>query len=129
MNGFYDMLLFLFVLGAATQGFNELGVFDMTAPDSNIVAPGETEVQELQDGAAGSGVNEFTMLQTVMSFGKVLGMGFMAMFTIIPLAVTWLMAIGLEQGLSFALAGFLQVPITFVTIFGLYEFWTGRSVT
>jgi hypothetical protein len=53
----------------------------------------------------------------------------MAMFTIIPLAVTWLMAVGLEQGLSFALAGFLQVPITFVTIFGLYEFWTGRSVT
>jgi hypothetical protein len=129
MNGFYDMLLFLFVLGAATQGFNELGVFDMTAPDSNIVAPGETEVQELQDGAADSGVNEFTMLQTVMSFGKVLGMGFMAMFTIIPLAVTWLMAIGLEQTLSLALAGFLQVPITFVTIFGLYEFWTGRAVT
>jgi len=129
MNGFYDMLLFLFILGAATQGFNELGIFDMTAPDPEISAPGEAQVQELQDSAANQGVSEFNFIQIILSFGRVIGMGFMAMFTIIPMAISWMTAVGLNFVLAAALAGILQVPITFVTIFGLYEFWTGRSVT
>jgi hypothetical protein len=51
------------------------------------------------------------------------------MFTIIPMIVGFMQAVGVDYNLALLMAGILQAPITFVTLFGLYEFWTGRATT
>ena len=129
MNGLYEMLLFLFILGAATQGINELGMFDMTIPETGVDSIGEEQVQELHSGAVSTGSSDYSTIEIVLAFMKVIGMGIVAMFTIVPMVVQWGTAIGCPMALVLIFGGILQAPITYVTLFGLWEFWTGRPAS
>lgn len=128
MNGLYDILLFLFILGAATQGINELGAFGHEMPDAGLQLQ-ETNVRELNTAAQNQGSNEFNWLEVFKSFMMVIGAGALAMVTVIPMIAGVMQSVGVEYGLAILMAGILQAPITFVTLFGLYEWWTGRVVT
>ena len=127
MNGLYDILFFLFVLGAVTQGFNEIGFFGVTVPDQGLTL-NETSVTEVQAGAESTEIDDFSLISIIWSFLKGIGAGVLAMFTIVPLCISIFQAVGLDFATSVIFAGILQAPITFVTLLGLYEWWTGRSL-
>ena len=128
MNGLYDILLFLFILGSVTQGFNEVGVFGVTVPDAGL-SLNETSVTEIQDSANSVDINDYSLWNIIAAFMRVIGAGVVAMFTIVPLCVSIFQSVGLDLGLSLILAGILQAPVTLVTLFGLYEWWRSTSVT
>lgn len=129
MNGLYDMLLFLFVLGAVTQGFNEFALFGSTPSETGVVALNNESVMEVQEGALATGAANYSAIDILFSFMKVIGMGVVAMFTIIPMVIQWGTAMGCPFELATGIAAMLQAPISFVTLMGLYELWTGRSTT
>lgn len=128
MNGLYLMMLVLFTLGGVTQGMNEIGMFDMQVASPDVTAPGSATVTSLHSGASASST-ETGAWEIIVMFVKVIGAGVLAMFTIIPLVVSVGTAMGADTGTMLALSAMLQAPITIATLVGLYEVWTGRSVT
>lgn len=126
MNGLYDILLFLFVLGAVSQGFNELGFFGIDVPDAGVTLS-DDNVREIHESALSQSTNEFNWIEVIKSFMSVIGAGILAMFTIIPMVAGMMIAVGVDGTFAYASAAILQAPVTFVTLFGLYEFWTGRA--
>jgi hypothetical protein len=126
MNGLYNMLLFLFILGAVSQGFNELGVFQTPLyANGATISNGQTVVTNLQDSAVASP----DMTSIILSFMRVLGMGITAMFTIIPMMMHYMNMLGVPTAVGLVISGIVQAPATFVTVTGFMEWWTGRSLT
>lgn len=128
MNGLYTILLFLFVFGAVTQGVNELGVFEYQMPTNGAQLDNQT-VKDIQSGAETTDLNPFNTIMIVISFMKVIGAGILAMFVVAPTIISIFTMVGADGTIAAVIATMIQAPITFVTLFGLFEWWTGRSVT
>jgi hypothetical protein len=128
MNGLYQILLFLFIFGAVTQGINEMAIFPVKVTSINTTISGAT-VTNLQSGALSQSANDFNVWNTVFSFMRVIGMGLTALVTVIPVVWTICVNAGCDPTLAAIMAGLLQAPLTIVTLFGLFEWWTGRQVT
>ena len=128
MNGLYQVLLFLFIFGVVTQGINELGVFDYTLP-TNGAQLNESAVQDIQSGTEKMDMNPFNGILIALSFMKVIGAGVLAMFCVAPLIFSLFTMAGADGTWAMIIAGLIQAPLTFITLFGLYEWWTGRSLT
>ena len=129
MNGlFYEMLLFLFVIGAVTQGFNELGMFDMDVPSTGMDSLSEDQVQEIQSGAQSTGASDYSTVEILLAFMKVIGMGIVAMFAIYPMIVTYATAMGCPWVIANVVGIIIQAPVTLFTFFALWCMWTGRPV-
>lgn len=127
MNGLYDMLLFLFILGAATQGINDMGMFEMSVPETGVEGLDDDQVKEIQASSLSAESSTYSTVDILFMFMRVIGMGIVAMFTIIPMIITWGTALGAPLSVVGLCAGILQAPISYVTFFGLWEWWTGRS--
>ena len=119
MNVLYQIVLFLFILGAVTQGFNEYNVFGVALPNTGLTLESD-RAESLHQGALKQPTSEFNWVEVLRTFMSVIGAGVLAVFTIIPLAI--------KYGVPLGLAIILQAPVTLVTIFGLWEWWMGRSV-
>lgn len=128
MNGLYSILLFLFVFGAVTQGVNELAIFDYTMPTNGAQLSNQT-VKDIQSGAETTDLNPFNAFMIIISFMKVIGAGILAMFVVAPTIYTIFTMVGADPTVAMVVATMIQAPLTFVTLFGLFEWWTGRSVT
>ena len=128
MNGLYTLMLFLFIFGTVTQGVNEMGLFTVVIP-TNGAQMNTSVVTSLQSGALGTDLNPWNTIMILMSFLKVIGAGVIAMFIVLPFIVQILTMGGMAMSQALIVAGMIQAPITFVTLFGLYEWWTGRWVT
>lgn len=128
MNGFYDIILVLFIFGAVGQCFNEFDVFGVTIPDSGVTIS-ESTVTEYQSSTSPTTVDDFTWTNIILSGLKILGSAMLAVFTIIPLMISLLQMVGIDFATAATLAAFVQVPVWFVTIVGWYEWSTGRSLT
>lgn len=128
MNGFYDIILVLFIFGAVGQAFNEFDVFGVTIPDSGVTIT-EGQVTEYQSSTSPTTVDDYTWTNIILSGLKIIGSAFLAVFTIIPLVISLCMAVGVDFNTAAMLAVLIQVPVWFVTIFGWYEWSTGRSLT
>lgn len=128
MNGLYLILLFLFCFGAVTAGINELGVFDYTMPTNGAQLDNQT-VRNIQSGAEKTDLNPFNAVMVLVSFLKVIGAGVLAMFVIAPTIASIFTMVGADPTMAMIIATMVQAPVTFVTLFGLFEWWTGRSVT
>jgi hypothetical protein len=128
MNGLYTILLFLFVFGAVTQGINEMGVFDIVVP-TNGAKLNETVISEVQSGATTTSINPFQPIMIGISFMKVLGAGIVAMFFVYKPIIDIFTMVGADGTMIAIFAQMLQMPLTFITLVGLFEWWTGRSVT
>lgn len=127
MNGFYDIILVLFIFGAVGQTFNEFDVFGVTIPDSGVTIT-EGQVTEYQSSTSPTTVNDYTWTNIILSGLKIIGSAVLAVFTIIPLVISLCMAVGVDLSTATMLAVLIQVPVWFVTIFGWYEWTTGRSL-
>jgi len=128
MNGFYDIILVLFIFGAVGQCFNEFQVFGVVIPDSGVTIS-ESTVTEYQSSTSPTTVDDFTWTNIILSGLKILGSAMLAVFTIIPLVISLCQAVGVDFATAATLALIIQVPIWFVTIAGWYEWSTGRSLT
>lgn len=128
MNGFYDIILVLFIFGAVGQCFNEFHVFNIAIPDSGVRLT-ESQVTEYQSSTSPTTVDEFTWTNIILMGLRVLGSAMLAVFTIIPLVVSLCMAVGVDFATSATLAVLVQGPVWFVSIMGWYEWSTGRSLT
>ena len=127
MNGlFYEMLLFLFVLGAATQGMNELGMLESTVPQTGVQSLDESQVTEIQSGAESTGTSNYSSVEILLAFMKIIGMGILAMFTIYPTIVLWGTALGCPWIIANTIGTIVQAPVTLFTFFALWCMWTGR---
>lgn len=127
MNGLYTILLFLFIFGAVTQGINEMGVFDVAMP-TNGAQMNTSTITNLQSGALGTDLNPWNTIMVLVSFLKVIGAGVLAMFIVLPTIYTLFTMAGADPTWAMIIGGMIQAPITFITLFGLYEWWTGRAV-
>jgi len=128
MNGLYTILLFLFVFGAVTQGINEMNVFEYTVPTTGSQLD-NTTIRDLQSGSETTTLNPFNTIMVAVSFLRVIGAGVLAMFVIAPTIVSIFTMVGADGTWAAIVATMIQAPLTFVTLFGLFEWWTGRSVS
>lgn len=128
MVGLYDILLLLFVFGLLSGGVNELGIFEMKVPASGFTISNST-VTEVQSGALSQTANDFSAWEVIMSFMRVIGSGLVALFAVGILVFSICNSVGAPTGISTFAALAIQGPVTFITLFGLYEWWTGRNVT
>jgi hypothetical protein len=128
MNGLYTILLFLFIFGVVAQGVNEMGVFDYTMPYTGAQIDNGT-IDTLQSGALGTDLNPWNTVMIFISFMRVIGAGVLAMFWVAPIISQYFTMAGADGTWAMIIATMLQAPLTFVTLFGLYEWWTGRTVT
>jgi energy-converting hydrogenase Eha subunit B len=128
MNGFYDLFLFLFCLGLVTGAINELGIFSVKVPTSGMNINSAT-VTDLQSGALSQAPNEFNAWQVIQSFMRVVGTGIAGVFLTGFLVWQFLIMCGADPGFASVIGALIQAMVTFVTLFGLYEWWTGRPVT
>ena len=128
MVGLYDILLVLFLFGLLSGGVNELGIFEMKVPASGFTISNST-VTEIQSGALSQPANDFSAWEIIQSFMRVIGSGIVALFAIGILVYNLFNSAGAAPEICLFAASIIQAPVTFVTLFGLYEWWTGRSVT
>jgi hypothetical protein len=128
MVGLYDILFVLFCFGLLTGAINELGIFEMKVPSSGFTI-GNSTVTEVQSGALSQPANDFSAWEVIQSFMRVIGSGLVALFAIGVLIYGLFNTVGAAPEICLFAAGLIQAPVTFVTLFGLYEWWTGRSVT
>ncbi len=128
MNGFYDIILVLFIFGAVGQCFNEFNVLGVSVPNNGLTIT-EGQVTEYQSSTGSSEVNDFTWTDIILKGLKILGSAMLAVITIIPLVISLCQSVGVDFATAATLAIMIQGPVWFVTIFGWYEWSTGRSVT
>ena len=127
MNGFYDIVLVLFIFGAVGQCFNEFSVFGVAIPDSGVTIS-ESTVTEYQSSTNPTTVDDFTWTNIILAGLRILGSAFLAVFTIIPLVISLCQAVGVDFATAATLALLIQVPVWFVSIVGWYEWTTGRAL-
>jgi len=127
MNGFYDIILVLFIFGAVGQCFNEFDVFGVVIPDSGVTIS-ENQVTEYQSSTNTITVDDYTWTNAILSGLRIIGSAMLAVFTIVPLVISLCQMVGVEFSTAAMLAVLIQVPVWFVTIFGWYEWSTGRPL-
>ena len=129
MNGFYDFLLFLIIFGAIAGFFSAVGVFDKMAVPSTGLTVSQSTVTEFQSGAESQNSTDF-------SVWDIISMGLKGLFTWIK--VVFLLGVmvydiavqmGCPTAIAAAIGALIQLPTNFITFVGLYEWWTGRSLT
>jgi hypothetical protein len=129
MNGFYDFLLFLIMFGAVAGFFNATGVFDtMTLPDSGLSIT-ETQVTSFQSGAEAQTTNDFSVWSIISMFMKGMGTWIKVVFLLGVVVYDTLTMIGCPAIIAAPIGLLVQLPTNFITFVGLYEWWTGRSLT
>lgn len=127
MNGFYDIILVLFIFGAVGQCFNEFDVLGVSIPDSGVTIS-ESQVTDYQSSTNPTTVDDYTWTNIILAGLRIIGSAMLAVFTIVPLVISLCQMVGVEFSTAAMLAVLIQVPVWFVTIFGWYEWSTGRSL-
>jgi len=129
MNGLYSILLFLFIFGAVTQGVNEMKLFDYSMPTNGAMLD-NASIKDLQKGSQdATPLNPFYTIMIAVSFLRVIGAGVLAMFVVAPTIMSLATMMGTDATFAAIIATMLQAPLTFITLFGLFEWYTGRPVT
>jgi hypothetical protein len=129
MNGLYSLLLFLFIFGIFAGIFNGLNAFpDNKFPDAGYKID-NTTVTELQSAGTSQTTSDFSIWNLIQIFMTSLGSGITALFLVGYVIYGIMLGIGADPGFSLAISGGIQAIVTFITLWGLYELWTGRSVT
>jgi hypothetical protein len=130
MNGFYDVVLILVILGGGVSVMNDLAapVFGINLPESGFHIT-EGTVTEYQSSTNPTTVDDFTWTNIILIGLKAIGSAVLAVITIIPAVVGLLTMCGCDPIIAAALAVVLQGPVWWITITGWFEWSTGRSLT
>jgi len=128
MNLLFDILLVLLAIGLVTGVANERGIFPTKVPSNNISVSTST-VTEIQSGAAGQPANDFNAWTVIQSFMRIVGTMLTAVFAVGVLVYNYMISAGMPTADALQYSLLIQGVVTFITLFGLYEWWSGRSVT
>lgn len=115
----YKLMLVLFIFGAVIGAINEAGLYESTVLPESGATIDEAEVTEITGSLSDSTVTPFTVIQILMSCGKVLLGGMLSIVTIIPIMVSY--------GVPIVWASMVQAPIWLIEVWGVYEFYTGHQ--
>ena len=116
----YSIFLFLFTLGLVLGAINELGIYDVKLPQSNVQTVSQANVMDLSNTATNAGLNPFFIFFVIQSFMKVLGTGLLTCATILPLMMGF--------GVPLVIAMMFQAPVWIVEAFGIYQLITGYNM-
>ena len=115
----YKLVLCLFIFGLVAGAINESGLSStVTIPASNVEIT-EADAESLTEGVGTTGINALSLISVVFTFGKVIGSAVLAVFTVLPLLLSF--------GVPELIAVVIQTPIWLVEIFGLYQLYTGHQ--
>jgi hypothetical protein len=129
MNGLYDILLVLFIFGAVIGFANSVHLFPHnTLPDAGYKID-TTTVTELQSAGASQTTNDFSIWSLIQTFMTAIGSGIVSLVAIGFVINGLLLSTGADPDFALKVSGLIQACATIVTVWGLYEMWTGRSVT
>jgi len=128
MNALYTVMLFLFTFGIVTGTMNTLGVFDTALPPYGATV-NDSQVTDLQSGALTTPLNVFNAFMIPIMFLRIIGQGVLALFVVAPMLHDYMTMFGAPDKWAWTIALMVQAPLTLITIFGLYEWWTGRQVS
>jgi hypothetical protein len=129
MNGLYWLLLFLFGFGVVIGFFNGVNAFPGNKlPDAGYKIDNST-VTELQSAGASMSSSDFSIWNLIQIFMTSLGSGITSLFLFGYVVYGLAIMVGMDPSLAANIGILIQSCVTFVTLWGLYELWTGRSVT
>jgi len=114
----YKFMLVLFIFGAVCGAVNAAGLYDTALPESGVTMD-EADIVDLTGSMSDTTVNAFTPITMMMTCGKVLMSGMLAIVTIIPLMMSF--------GVPGVWAAMIQTPIWLIEGWGVYEFYTGHQ--
>ena len=122
---FYDVVLFLFIFGFASQALVEIG--GLTAIPVSKPAITEAQVTDMTSGMTNVGVSALLPYQIIISFLKVIGMGVIAIFTILPLFLQYTSALNVPLIVAVPVGMIIQGPVWWVELNGLYQMASGHT--
>ena len=115
----YTIALALFAFGFVVGGINGLALFDTNLPGTATTF-GETEIEDLSDGATSGGVSPLQSVAALIGLGGIFFEGIKTSLTILP----FLMGYGIDP----IIAMMIQGPIWLVYAVAVIQFFTGRSM-
>ena len=122
---FYDIVLFLFIIGFASQALVEIG--GLAAIPVSKPSITEAQVTDMTSGMTNMGVSALLPYQIIISFVKVIGMGVIAVFTILPLFLQYTTALSIPLIVAVPVGMIIQGPVWWVELNGLYQMTTGHT--
>jgi hypothetical protein len=130
MNGLYNILLALICIGAVFGFLDAVSLFDgISAPQSPGITISETQVTSFQSGAESQTANDFSIWSIISMFMKGMGTWIKVVFLLGFVVYDIITQIGCPTVVALPIAALIQLPTNFITFVGLYEWWTGRSLT
>lgn len=115
----YKIALAIFIFAAVSTGINDSGLMPVAIPESNINQMDQADVQDLTESASGD-VNPLFTIGFVIIAIKSIVAGLVAIFSILPLLISW--------GFPLWIGMIFQAPLWFVEAVGIYQFVTGVNV-
>jgi hypothetical protein len=128
MNGFYSLLLVLICFGAVSGFVNEYSTFGQPVPVGGATL-NSTSVTDFGEGAVNQASDGSGQFFTILSFGRIIWSVIVATFAVGWLVANYMIAIGADSTISYAIGVVIQAPVSFITFTGFYEWLTGRNLT
>lgn len=122
---FYYVALGVWIFMLTLSMVNSLGIFQSTMPVDNIDNnTGNVQITQLTNTMSQSNdVNTFSSI--VGGVGLILG-GFKYLISVFLNSIN-LIGLGNSYGIPLAISGMFQAIYTFILVFGIYQFLTGRA--
>ena len=124
MSGGWYLFLGLFILGVVTQGFNQMGLWDVHYASSGYQVTSDV-INSTEQGATHSDLGIFVIYTWVYTFVVVFFSGILAVLSVSVLFLSMGWPIGLVGA---AIMQIIQLPANLVIFAWLFELWTGRQV-
>lgn len=114
----YKIFLVLFIFGAAVAGLNESGIMSYQLPETDGATIDQVVISEYTNSTTTQSVGSFGIIGSMLSFLKIIGAGLASVA-----AIGVILAI---YGCPVWIAGIVQAGVWIVTLFGIYELWSGN---
>jgi hypothetical protein len=124
MSGGWYLFLFLFILGVVTQGFNQMGIWDVKYASSGYQVTADT-LNATEQGAANSDLGIFVIYTWIYTFVVVFFSGILAVLSVAALFHSMGWPIGIVGD---AILTMIQLPANLIMFAWIFELWTGRQV-
>ena len=124
MSGGWYLFLFLFILGVTAQGFNQLGIWDVSYANSGYQVTSDT-LNASQEAAVNSPIGIFVIYAWVITFLTIFFSGILAVLSVGALFYSMGWPIGIVGA---AVLQMIQLPANLIMFAWMFELWTGRNV-
>ena len=123
---FYSVVIALFVFGFVCQALVEIG--GLSAIPVSKASISEAQVTDLQNGMTdAAALGPLFPYQIIVTFIRVIGMGVIAIFSILPLFLQYTGALHISPLVAIPVGMIIQGPLWWVEINGLYQMTSGHT--